>query len=699
MNTSVKSEKQILKELNDLQYRYDDLIYNLPDALLEIDIITPRLNYMNQVAYNLLGYSKKDFKKGIDLSDLFVGKEYERALEIVSSYVSKSQELKTPYKRATHQLIYEFSMKKKDGSIFPAETQTSFVLDNSGVPTVMRTIIRDATERKQAEAQKVRTTSAEARAKVFEKVNKKLEREISDRKRAEEALRESEERYRQLYENTPTMYFTVDTKGKVLFVNKFGASQLGYQVQDLVGRSVLDVFHEEDKKAVRKQLEICIRNLNQVYQWAFRKLHKNGKVLWVREVARATKGNDGKLIIFIVCEDVTKIKKAEEERRKLETKLQHTQKLESLGELAGGIAHKFNNLLTGILGNASLATMNLTKDSHANESVKLIENAALQAAELTNQMLAYAGKGKYLVKKHDLSSLVKNTSRLIETAVSKKIKIEYDLASKLSAFEADDSQMQQVIMSLINNSADAIGNKSGTIKVSTGAMEVDGDFLSQTILEEKLPAGAYVYIEVGDTGCGISEEMQLKIFDPFFSTKFVGRGLGLAAVLGIVRSHHGVIKLDSKPDKGTNIKILFPAASGFTGIKHNLPKKKVTTSSDTILIIDDEEIARSVAKRTLEKFGFKVLTAKDGQEGVNVFRKHVKKIDGVLLDMTMPKMSGEEALGEMRRTDPKVRVILSSGYNQRNAIARFAGKGLAGFIQKPYEPRALVEKLNEILGN
>jgi len=331
--------------------------------------------------------------------------------------------------------------------------------------------------------------------------------------------------------------------------------------------------------------------------------------------------------------------------------------------------------------------------------VKLIENAALEAAELTNQMLAYAGKGTYLVKKYDLSNLVKNTSQLIETAVPKKIKIEYNLAENLPAFEADDNQIQQVIMSLVTNSADAIGKKSGAIKVSTGAMEVDVDLLSQTILQEELPAGAYVYIEVADTGCGMDEETQLKIFDPFFSTKFVGRGLGLAAVLGIVRGHHGAIKLDSKPDKGTSIKILFPAASGVAGIKRKLPKEKTTTSSGTILIIDDEEIALSVAKRTLEKFGFKVLTAKDGQEGVNVFKKHAKKIDVVLLDMTMPKMSGEEALSEMCRTDPKVRVILSSGYNKRNAIARFAGKGLAGFIQKPYEPRALVKKLNEILEN
>ncbi len=699
MNTSDKSEKQVLRELNDLKNIYDDLIHNLPDALLEIDIITPRLNYMNQVAYNLLGYSKEDFKKGIDLSDLFVDNEYERALEIVSGYVSKSQDLKRPYKRATHQLIYEFSMKKKNGSVFPAETHTSFVLDNNGVPIAMRTIIRDATERKQAERQKIRAKSADERAKVFERVNKKLEREIKERKWAEEALRESEERYRQLYENTPTMYFTIDAKGKVLFVNKLGAGQLGYQVQDLVGKSVLGVFHEGDKKAVKKQLEVCIQNLNEVYQWDFRKLHKNGKVMWVREVARAIKGNEGKIVVFIVCEDVTKMKEAEEERRKLETKLQHTQKLESLGELAGGIAHKFNNLLTGILGNASLASMDLNPDSTAHKSVKLIERSALEAAELTNQMLAYAGKGKYLVKKHDLSNLVKQTGRLIETAVPKKVKIEYSLAKNLPAFEADDNQIRQVIISLLTNSADAIGKKSGAIKVRTGIMKVDGNFLSQTILEEELAAGDYVYIEVTDTGCGIDAETQLKIFEPFFSTKFVGRGLGLAAVLGIVRGHRGAIKLDSKPDKGTSIKILFPAASGIAGTIHRAPKKKATRSSDTILIVDDEEIARSVAKRTLEKFGFKVLMAKDGQEGVNVFRKHVKIIDGVLLDMTMPKMSGEEALGEMRRTDPKVRVILSSGYNQRNAIARFAGKGLAGFIQKPYEPRALVEKLNEILEN
>jgi PAS domain S-box-containing protein len=387
----------------------------------------------------------------------------------------------------------------------------------------------------------------------------------------------------------------------------------------------------------------------------------------------------------------------EEERRRLESQLQYAQKLESLGVLAGGIAHDFNNLLVSILGHASLAGEDLSLTSPASDSLKQIEVAALRAADLCKQMLAYSGKGHFVIRRINLSALVEEMTHLMQISISKKIVLRQNLTKDLSPIEADATQIRQVLMNLMTNASEACGDSSGLITISTGRMRIDREYLATILFDGGLSEGDYVYLEVSDTGCGMDESTRARIFDPFFTTKTMGRGLGMAAVLGIVRGHRGAIKCYSEVGRGTTFKILFPAA---TGQAEPLQEKKAAATirgSGTILVVDDEEGVRALAQRSLERIGFKVLIARDGREGVEVYKLFQSEIVLVLLDMTMPELTGDEVFREMRKLREDVRVILSSGYNEQEATNRFVGKGLAGFIQKPYRPSELAEMIARVL--
>ena len=394
--------------------------------------------------------------------------------------------------------------------------------------------------------------------------------------------------------------------------------------------------------------------------------------------------------------DVTDRKRAEEERRQLEAQIQHTQKLESLGVLAGGIAHDFNNLLMAILGNADLALMDLSPVSPARQSLAEIKKASLRAADLAKQMLAYSGKGKFVVEPLDLSEVVEEMAHILEVSVSKKAVLKYDFSNDIPAIEADATQVRQVVMNLITNASEAIGDKSGIISIRTGAMQVDRRYLRETYLDEDLPEGLYVTLEVADTGSGMDAETQAKLFDPFFTTKFTGRGLGMAAVLGIVRGHSGAIKVYSEIGRGTTVKVLLPAVEGAT-VLHRNEAVGQWQGSGTVLLVDDEETVRAIGTTMLQRLGMTAITAVDGRDAVAMFREHVDEIGCVILDLTMPRMDGEQAFRELRRIRSDVRVIMSSGYNEQEVTQRFAGKGIVGFIQKPYELQALAATLREAL--
>jgi two-component system cell cycle sensor histidine kinase/response regulator CckA len=297
-----------------------------------------------------------------------------------------------------------------------------------------------------------------------------------------------------------------------------------------------------------------------------------------------------------------------------------------------------------------------------------------------------------------LSEVVEEMAHLLEVSISKKSVLRYNLAKDLPAIEADVTQIRQVIMNLIINASEAIGEKSGVIRVTTGAMSCDRNYLSDTYLNEDLSEGQYVYVEVADTGCGMSPETKAKLFDPFFTTKFTGRGLGLAALLGIIRGHRGAVKVYSELGRGSTFKVLLPAAPGATRPVAIPPTLAETLrGSGGVLVVDDEEIVRGLAREVLGDAGFTVYTASDGEQALDLFRQHAHEIQVVLLDLTMPHMDGLETFTDMRRIRNDVRVILSSGYNEQDATEQFAGKGLTGFIHKPYVAQDLIQIVCKVM--
>ena len=391
------------------------------------------------------------------------------------------------------------------------------------------------------------------------------------------------------------------------------------------------------------------------------------------------------------CRDLTERVRAEEERRRLETQMQHGQKLESLGVLAGGIAHDFNNLLVGILGHAGLALTEVPPGSPAFERITQLQIAGQRAAELTNQMLTYSGKGRFLVQPTDLSSVVEEMANLLRAAVAKNARLDLDIARELPAFEGDAAQIRQVIMNLITNASDAIGASRGRIDVVTGRMTATREYLREACVGSELPPGEFVFAEVRDSGCGMDETTLTRIFDPFFTTKFTGRGLGLAAALGIVRRHRGAIRIWSSPGRGTTFRVLLPATATRV-VKAAAPMAvAVAPENARVLVVDDEASVRMIARESLVRAGFEVMTANDGESAVELVRE--TPFDGVLLDLTMPGMTGVDVFGAMKRLRPDLPIVLTSGYSRQQTAARFHDANIDGFIQKPFLPSALVRAL------
>jgi PAS domain S-box-containing protein len=522
-------------------------------------------------------------------------------------------------------------------------------------------------------------------------------RDITERKRAEEALRRSEESFRLLIERSPDL-IAVHRGGRVVWANQSCARVFKTDLAKMIGRRVLDLVHPDDREAVRQRIVRQQQTGEPVAAMEERFVRDDGTV-WYGEVVAIPLEFQGEPSSIVVAHDVTERKRAEEERRSLEQRIQQAQKLQSLGVLAGGIAHDFNNLLMGVLGNASLALLDLPPEAPARDHLQRVEVAARRAADLTRQLLAYSGRGRFLVKPLDLSKVVEEMNHLLATVISKRATVHLDFEKHLPPIEADATQMRQVIMNLITNASDSLGDEDGVIVIRTGLVHADASYLATTYVDEQLETGDYVYLEISDTGCGMDAATVERMFDPFFTTKFTGRGLGLAAVLGIVRGHRGAIKVDSEPGRGTSFRVLFPRAGGeverFRAEERGALGR---VGSGTIMVVDDEETVRSVARLVLERQGFAVVEAVDGVEAVELFRKQGSQIRLVVLDMTMPKMSGEEAFRALRSLDPDVRILLSSGYNEQEAVNHFAGRGLSGFIQKPYTSSELTDRVFQILG-
>ena len=482
-----------------------------------------------------------------------------------------------------------------------------------------------------------------------------------------------------------------DAEGVIEFVNPAFEALNGYSLDEALGKTPRILKSDRQSKDFYEELWRTIKS-GGIWRAQLVNRRKDGTFYDAEHIISPIYDADGRITHFVGFQRDMTSEKA------LRTQMEHAQRLESLGVLAGGIAHDFNNILTAIMGNVALAERRVESDSPAMDFLKRVEDSTQGAANLCKQMLAYSGKGKFEIKPINLSALVEEISRLMEVSIKKNVLLRYNLAKNLPAVEADAAQLQQVILNLITNANEAIEDKSGVITINTGVMFADSGYLLNTYTNASLPEGRYVYLEVSDTGCGMDAKTMKRIFDPFFTTKFTGRGLGMSAVVGIINSHRGALKIYSEVGRGTTFKILLPICDKQAFLAPEKLKQAGDWRGDgAVLVVDDEDTIREVAAMMLEDMGFETFGAADGLEALDIYKDHQDEIVCVLLDMTMPKMDGEACFHELRKLNPDVVVLLSSGYTEQDATPRFIGKGLAGFIQKPYTPEALQEKLQEVL--
>jgi PAS domain S-box-containing protein len=506
---------------------------------------------------------------------------------------------------------------------------------------------------------------------------------------AEEASSEieaSQQRFQDLVRVSPVGIFEADESGSFLYVSARWREMTGLEDKRGLGDGWLEVVFEEEREQVRSEWLAAVATRT-VWERELRMLQAEGEPIWVwcQATPRAPKsGGRGSWVGTLT--DVT-------ERRRLGLRVQNAQKLESLGVMAGGVAHDFNNLLLGILGNAELARAR--SDPQTTRFLERIEVAAERASDLARQMLAYSGRGRASVESVELSALVEEMVELL-AATHRHREISRELERELPVLRGDATQIRQVIMNLVANAVESVSDDDGRLHVRTGLRRLERDQLAESYVDDGLPGGEYVFLEVADDGCGMDEETVSRIFEPFFTTKFTGRGLGLAVVLGIVRGHRGAIEVDSSPNGGTTIRVFFPASERPVAVQ---PPPAVTrddwSEEGLVLVVDDEEMVLETVEAMLLDAGLVVITALGGATAVERFAERASEIDLVLLDMTMPGMNGEQVFHELQRIRPSTRVVLASGFPQEDALGRFSGEGLAGYIQKPYRQAELLTRLRE----
>ncbi len=497
-------------------------------------------------------------------------------------------------------------------------------------------------------------------------------------KKSRVALEESSEQTKNILESINDGFAAFDRQWRCTYVNDRATELSRISREQILGKNVWELYPNSAGTTIHAELCHAMEAGVSVH---FEE-HYTPFDLWFEVDAYPTK--DG---LAVFGRDVT-------ERKRFNERLQQTQKLESLGLLAGGIAHDFNNLLTGIMGNASIVLEDLPSGSQARENLNAVVNASERAAALTRQLLAYAGRGRFIIEPLDLSALVREITSLLKTSIPRTVELRLELQDDLPSIEGDAAQIQQLIMNLVINAAEAVEeDKTETVLITARMEGIDQSYIDQMVTSNGVAPGRYVTLEVRDAGCGMDAVTLARIFDPFFTTKFTGRGLGLAAVLGIVRGHKGALQVESAPGKGSSFKVLFPVSGGQVVSADRSSPDVSLAGFETILVIDDEVAVRQAAKSILESYGYRVVVAANGKEGLDLFQPLGEEFDAVLLDMTMPVMSGEETLVRLKSIRTNIPIVLSSGYNEAEATRKFTDKGLAGFVQKPYTAVGLAEKV------
>jgi PAS domain S-box-containing protein len=517
--------------------------------------------------------------------------------------------------------------------------------------------------------------------------------DFTARKRTEEALRDSEARLRAVVANAPIVLFGFDANGVITLTEGQGLARLGLAPGETVGRTLTEVA------AVFPDYEPRTGN-------HFARALAGESVTWVGRIGPATFEyrltpvlDEGRVTGVIgVAIDLTDRAHAEQARLALERRLLEAQKLESLGVMAGGIAHDFNNLLLTVLGNVAEAREDVAPGSALHDQLAGIETAARRGSDLTRQLLASTGKESVVLQPVDLNDLIRELEQLLRKSRPKSVLVRYALDPALPAIDADATQVRQVVMNLLINAAEAVGARGGSVDVRTGTAVVDEASRARLQHAPDFTAGPQVVIEVSDSGCGIDADTMKRMFDPFFSTKLAGRGLGLSTVLGVVRGHGGALDVTSEPGRGTTFRVFLPRRRVMRAEAEAAPAPAPVSDRRTVLLVDDEDDVRTITAHMLERLGCSVLQATDGREGVDVYRTRVQTIDAVLLDLTLPRLNGEQAFREIRTIRPDARVILMSGYNDEPTTRRLTQLGLSAFLRKPFSVADLRSTIGKALG-
>lgn len=523
-----------------------------------------------------------------------------------------------------------------------------------------------------------------------------------DRRKTETRLKASEARYRFLAENARDVISLHDPEGRFLYASPAAARMLGYRPEELLGVPIAAFLHPEERERVMSENARMSAGEVPSVTLQHRVRRKDGGFAEVETISSAVPDDSGAVRqVLRITRDLT-------ERKRLESRFFESQKLETIGMLAGGVAHQFNNILVGINGAVEMLSLLLAGNAEAEKYIAMIERNGARAVELTQQLLAYARRGRYRPRPVRLAPAVAEEVPLLRAALPPAVEISLDLDEEAPLVVADVTQIKQVVMSLCLNAGEAMP-EGGTVTVSVrreeGKVEGPEDVVRRGAagFERRIRAGGplagpFVVLEVADTGCGMDENTMRRIFEPFFSTKFVGRGMGLAAVRGIVETHDGMIRVRSEEGRGTCVSIALPAARE-APVANEWPKPHAAAAgTGLVLVADDEEDVRAMVRAMLESFGYQVIEARDGEEAVAVFRERHAEIDLVLLDLVMPRMTGEEAFEQMRRIDPSVRGLLASGYDESGRVGEIEARGFGGFLQKPFRRLELGRKVGDLLG-
>ena len=671
LEKEIQERKRVERAADESEEKYRNLVEQAAEgiAILQDGLI----QYANPRLLELTGYSLEDVMD-TPFSKYVHPDEVAESVDKYQSWTS-GKEPKTPYERR---------LMHRDGNIIPAEISVGPVT-YKGKPALMVSL-RDVTERKQAEEalqESIRRMQiAYDQSTVYAE---ELKKEIAERKRGQEALLSSEEKYRSLVESTEDSVYLVDVDCKYLFMNEKHRSRFGLPQDEIIGRPYSEFHSAEETKAFTERVNEVFKTRRSV--WHEYRSQRDGRH-FLRTLSPVKEMDGTTTAVTIVSKDIT-------ERKHLEAQLQQAQRMEAIGTLAGGIAHDFNNVLMAIQGHTSLMLGDIDTEHPHFEHLSGIEHTVQRGASLARQLLGFARGGKYEVKSTDLNEIIEETCKMFGRT-KKEVELHTKYEKDIWPAEVDRAQIEQVLLNLYVNAWQAMP-QGGHLYVETK----HAAFEENDAEPFGIRPGRYVRISVTDTGVGMNKHTQQRIFDPFFTTKEMGRGtgLGLASAYGIIKNHGGIIRVYSEEGEGSTFSIYLPASEKQVEVGEGKPVEEIVKGTGTVLLVDDENMVLGVGKEMLERIGYNVLLATTGTEAVEIQRKHKDDIDIVVLDMIMPDMGGGEAYDQIKADNPQVKVLLASGYSINGEAAEILNRGCNGFIQKPFNMKELSGKISEILNS